>query len=289
MISHARRRRAGTGPGGFAVLDAESFELKGRWEDGGETPSLNYDFWYQPRQERDGLSASAASRTPTAGVQARRRQGGQYGHPLHFWDLVEPEVEQTIDLGEKGLIPLEVRFHHDPESTTGFVGAALSSTMWHSARQGRAGQPTRSSTRRPRRAQGLALPGPRPHQRPRPLDGRPLALLLQLAARRHPPVRRQRPGEPEADRHSSGSAACSGSQLRCGRELTGGPQMLQLTPRRPAPLRHQLALLELGQPVLPGAALLAPARELRPERRHGGRPRLLRRLLGPAGRSRACP
>ena len=29
------------------------------------------------------------------------------------------------------MIPLEVRFHHRPDSTHGFVGAALSSTMWH--------------------------------------------------------------------------------------------------------------------------------------------------------------
>ncbi len=34
----------GGGAGGFAVLDAGTFELKGRWEDGGETPPLNYDF-----------------------------------------------------------------------------------------------------------------------------------------------------------------------------------------------------------------------------------------------------
>ena len=40
----------GRGSGGFAVLDARSFEVKGRWENGGERPSLNYDFWYQPRQ-----------------------------------------------------------------------------------------------------------------------------------------------------------------------------------------------------------------------------------------------
>ena len=39
-----------TAPGGFAVLDAASFELKGRWENGGRGPQLNYDFWYQPRQ-----------------------------------------------------------------------------------------------------------------------------------------------------------------------------------------------------------------------------------------------
>ena len=29
------------------------------------------------------------------------------------------------------MIPLEVRFHHHPDSTHGFVGAALSSNIWH--------------------------------------------------------------------------------------------------------------------------------------------------------------
>ena len=28
----------GNGAGGFAVLDAQTFEVKGRWENGGETP-----------------------------------------------------------------------------------------------------------------------------------------------------------------------------------------------------------------------------------------------------------
>ena len=40
----------GNGAGGFAVLDAKTFEVKGRWENGGEAPRLNYDFWYQPRK-----------------------------------------------------------------------------------------------------------------------------------------------------------------------------------------------------------------------------------------------
>jgi selenium-binding protein 1 len=42
--------RDGGGVGGFAVLDARTFEIKGRWENGGERPPLNYDFWYQPRK-----------------------------------------------------------------------------------------------------------------------------------------------------------------------------------------------------------------------------------------------
>src|SRR5262249_44343482 len=40
----------GNGAGGFAVLDAQTFEVKGRWENGNERPPMNYDFWYQPRK-----------------------------------------------------------------------------------------------------------------------------------------------------------------------------------------------------------------------------------------------
>lgn len=35
--------------GGFIVLDGETFELKGNWENGCEAPPTGYDFWYQPR------------------------------------------------------------------------------------------------------------------------------------------------------------------------------------------------------------------------------------------------
>ena len=37
---------------------------------------------------------------------------------------------QRIDLGPEGLLPLEIRFLHDPEATQGFVGCALSSTVF---------------------------------------------------------------------------------------------------------------------------------------------------------------
>src|SRR5207248_1440421 len=40
----------GNGVGGFAVIDAKTFEVKGRWENGGPRPAMNYDFWYQPRK-----------------------------------------------------------------------------------------------------------------------------------------------------------------------------------------------------------------------------------------------
>ena len=102
--------------------------------------------------------------------------------------------QQTIDLGEQGLIPLEVRFHHDPERRTASSARRSPASMWHLAPQnggvgGREGHRGRAG-----RARGLAVPGAGPDHRPGAVDGRPLPVLLQLAARRHAPVRHHRPG-----------------------------------------------------------------------------------------------
>lgn len=55
---------------------------------------------------------------------------GKYGRHLHVWDWKERKVIQDIDLGEEGLIPLELRFLHDPNATEGYVGIALSSNVF---------------------------------------------------------------------------------------------------------------------------------------------------------------
>ena len=86
---------------------------------------------------------------------------GHYGSRLHFWDLGERRVEQTLELGETGLVPLEIRWLHDPDADQGFVGAALSSTMWHFHRENGALQRRDRDRRRRRRAGGLAVPGAR--------------------------------------------------------------------------------------------------------------------------------
>ena len=54
-----------------------------------------------------------------------------YGSDLHVWDWKKKTQVQTLNLGSEGLIPLEIRFLHNPESTHGFVGAALSSNIIH--------------------------------------------------------------------------------------------------------------------------------------------------------------
>jgi hypothetical protein len=43
---------------------------------------------------------------------------GRYGSRLHFCNLSERRVEQTLELGETGMVPLEVRWLHDPVAVT---------------------------------------------------------------------------------------------------------------------------------------------------------------------------
>ena len=120
----------GDAPGGFLLLN-EDFEIEGNWASSREGMELNYDFWYQPRHNVMVSSEWGSLNTVKPGFKLEDVKAGKYGQRLQFWDWDKKRIAQTIDLGEGGMIPLEVRFHHDPESSHGFVGAALSSTVWH--------------------------------------------------------------------------------------------------------------------------------------------------------------
>ena len=98
---------------------------------GAQYPPFNYDFWYQPRKNVLASSEFGAPNAYETGFDIADVSAGRYGSRLHFWNLSERRVEQTVDLGASGLLPLEVRWLHDPEADEGFVGAALSSRMWH--------------------------------------------------------------------------------------------------------------------------------------------------------------
>lgn len=54
-----------------------------------------------------------------------------YGSDLHVWDWKERKQIQKLERGPEGLIPLEIRFLHNPDSCHGFVGAALASNIIH--------------------------------------------------------------------------------------------------------------------------------------------------------------
>lgn len=116
-------------PGGFLELN-EDLEIEGRWDPPGDI-EFNYDFWYQPRHNLMVSSEWAAPTTYYPGFDLEDVEAGKYGRQLHFWDWDAGTVDQTLDLGEEGMIPLEVRFLHTPESAHGFVGAALSSNIFH--------------------------------------------------------------------------------------------------------------------------------------------------------------
>lgn len=120
----------GDAPGGFLLLD-DQFEVAGSWAASHEGMRYNYDFWYQPRYNVMVSSEWASLNTVRPGFKLEDVGAARYGRRLHFWDWKERRIAKSIDLGEKGQIPLEVRFRHDPDSAHGFVGAALSSVMWH--------------------------------------------------------------------------------------------------------------------------------------------------------------
>src|ERR1051325_384485 len=129
----------GEGPGGFLLVN-DKFEVVGPWEKDKTGMKYNYDFWYQARHNVMVSSEWAAPKTVVPGFQLDDVKAGKYGQQLHFWDWKERKIAKTFDLGGNGLIPLEVRFHHNPASTHGFVGAALSSVMWHWHKAGNEGK-----------------------------------------------------------------------------------------------------------------------------------------------------
>lgn len=218
---------AGQGPGGFLLLD-ENFDIAGRWETGTDGMNFNYDFWYQPRHNVMISSEWAAPNTVAPGFDLEDVKAGKYGHHIHFWDWTAGKIAQSIDLGETGLIPLEVRFHHDPDSTHGFVGAALSSTMWHWHHSDGRWQADKVIEVTPVEVEGWPIPVP----------GLITDLVLSLDDRwlyfsnwLHGDIRQYDVSDP-ANPRLAGRLWCGGvigKKPSIEREFVGGPQMLQLS------------------------------------------------------------
>lgn len=218
----------GNGPGGFLLLD-DQFNIAGSWAKNQEGMRFNYDFWYQPRHNVMISSEWAAPKTVAAGFKPDDVAADKYGHRLHFWDWNERVIRQSIDLGEGGRIPLEVRFHHDPASTHGFVGAALSSSIWHWHKPGPQWAADKIIQVDAVPVEGWSFPVP----------GLITDLVLSLDDRflyfsnwLHGDVRQYDVSDPAHPRLTGqlwlggvlGKAAAVG-----GKKLTGGPQMLQLS------------------------------------------------------------
>ncbi len=120
----------GNAPGGFLHLNKD-FEIIGRWEKDIKGMNFGYDFWYQPRHNVMVSTEWGAPKTFIPGFNLDDVSKNNYGRHIHFWNFKQRKIVNSVDLGNDGLIPLEVRFHHNPDSTHGFVGAALSSNIFH--------------------------------------------------------------------------------------------------------------------------------------------------------------
>jgi methanethiol oxidase len=126
---------AGDGPGGIAVLDHTTFEVRGQWEHDRGDQYLAYDFWWH--LTRDVLVSSEWG-TPSMiedGINPELLLGRKYGHRLHFWDLAKRTLTQTVDLGDQYQMTLELRPAHDPTKEYGFLGVVvsvedLSASVW---------------------------------------------------------------------------------------------------------------------------------------------------------------
>ncbi len=120
----------GNAPGGFLHLD-EDLEIVGRWENDISGMNYNYDFWYQPRHNMMLSSEWAAPNTFMPGFDLEDVAAGKYGQSVHFWDFEAKKIIKSVDMGDQGMIPLEVRGLHDPASSEGYFAATLSSNVFH--------------------------------------------------------------------------------------------------------------------------------------------------------------
>lgn len=69
---------------------------------------FGYDFWYQPRHETMISTSWGAPAAFTKGFDLKDVSDGLYGKLLHVYSWPEGELKQILDLGDNGLLPLEV-------------------------------------------------------------------------------------------------------------------------------------------------------------------------------------
>ncbi|XP_022105572.1 selenium-binding protein 1-like [Acanthaster planci] len=123
-------KRPGEGKGGFIILDGKEFSVVGHWEKEGHSSPFGYDFWYQPFHNVMISTEWGAPKAFLKGFDPADYANGLYGHTLHVYDWENHTLQQNIDMGDEGAIPLEIRFLHNPLATEGVVGCALSSNVF---------------------------------------------------------------------------------------------------------------------------------------------------------------
>ncbi|EEB14090.1 Selenium-binding protein, putative [Pediculus humanus corporis] len=123
---------AKNGPrGNFILIDQEKMEVKELWANESAEAKFGYDFWYQPYWDVMVSSEWGAPRSFLNGFDPTKvTDWDEYGKSLNFFSWKNRKLIQTIDLGEEGTAPLEIRFLHDPKASQGFVGCALHANVF---------------------------------------------------------------------------------------------------------------------------------------------------------------
>jgi len=119
------------GKGAFILIDGKEFKVKGTYAQKPEDiPPFGYDYWYQPFHN---VMISTEWGTPNKlmnGLDVEHVAQGHYGTHLNVYDWEKHKLIQKIDLGMEGVMPLEIRFLHDPRASEGFVGSALYANIY---------------------------------------------------------------------------------------------------------------------------------------------------------------
>jgi selenium-binding protein 1 len=130
----------GGGPGGIFMLDADTLDIRGPWEQERGPQYLAYDFWWHLGYDTMITSEWGTPDMVESGVNPELLLAGKYGHHLHVWDLSKRRHRQAIDLGAEQQMVLELRPAHDPKKAYGFVGVVVSLKdlsasiwLWHRA------------------------------------------------------------------------------------------------------------------------------------------------------------
>ncbi|KAL8184770.1 UNVERIFIED_CONTAM: Methanethiol oxidase [Gekko kuhli] len=120
----------GNAKGGFVLLDAETFEVKGNWERPTQAAPQGYDFWYQPRHNVMMSTEWGVPKFFVTGFNPADLGKGRYGRRLNVWDWTTHCLLQSIDLGEDSG-PFEIRFLHNPDAAHGMVLCTFKGAVFH--------------------------------------------------------------------------------------------------------------------------------------------------------------
>ena len=198
----------GNGAGGFACLDASTFEVKGRWENGGARPGLRLRLLVPAAQGRARVLRVRRAQRVRVGLRSRARRAGPLRAAAPLLEARRARARADDRPRRPGTRPAGDPDAPRPGGGGGLRrGRAVERHLALPARERRVGRGP-GHRRRPRRARRLADRRAGPDHRHRRLDGRPLPVSLELAPRRPAPVRHLRSRASAADRRGSGSAGC---------------------------------------------------------------------------------